>query len=101
MTDLPVGLHEREQITPVPVREWTPQTIAGMTGIQRPDTAEEQLAILLFQGTAEHGIGKLKSEYLVQMYGREGIMEMVRVKKALDPYLVLNIGNMIAKEYFE
>ena len=51
--------------------------------------------------SAEHGIGKLKSEYLVQMYGREGIMEMVRVKKALDPYLVLNIGNMIPKEYFE
>jgi D-lactate dehydrogenase (cytochrome) len=51
--------------------------------------------------SAEHGIGKLKSEYLVQMYGREGIMEMARVKKALDPYLVLNIGNMIPKEYYE
>jgi D-lactate dehydrogenase (cytochrome) len=51
--------------------------------------------------SAEHGIGKLKSEYLVQMYGREGIIEMVHVKKALDPYLVLNIGNMIPKEYYE
>jgi D-lactate dehydrogenase (cytochrome) len=58
--------------------------------------------VLSMGGTlsAEHGIGKLKSEYLVQMYGREGIMEMVRVKKALDPYLVLNIGNMIPKEYY-
>lgn len=59
--------------------------------------------VLSMGGTlsAEHGIGKLKSEYLVQMYGREGIMEMVRVKKAFDPYLVLNVGNMIPKEYYE
>ena len=59
--------------------------------------------VLSMGGTlsAEHGIGKLKSEYLVQMYGCEGIMEMVRVKKALDPYLVLNIGNMIPKEYYQ
>lgn len=59
--------------------------------------------VLAMGGTlsAEHGIGKLKSEYLVQMYGREGITEMVRVKKALDPYLVLNIGNVIPVEYYQ
>jgi D-lactate dehydrogenase (cytochrome) len=51
--------------------------------------------------SAEHGIGKLKSEYLVQMYGKRGIMEMVRVKKALDPYLVLNIGNLIPESFYE
>jgi len=71
----------------------------------RAKTLYRQLVseVLAMGGTlsAEHGIGKLKSEYLVQMYGREGIMEMVRVKKALDPYLVLNVGNMIPAEYFE
>lgn len=71
----------------------------------RAKTLYRQLVsdVLSMGGTlsAEHGIGKLKSEYLVQMYGREGIMEMVRVKKAFDPYLTLNVGNMIPKEYFE
>jgi D-lactate dehydrogenase (cytochrome) len=59
--------------------------------------------VLSMGGTlsAEHGIGKLKSEYLVQMYGREGIMEMVRVKKVFDPYLVLNIGNLIPRNFYE
>ncbi|HWQ25799.1 MAG TPA: FAD-binding oxidoreductase [Chlorobaculum sp.] len=59
--------------------------------------------VLSMGGTlsAEHGIGKLKSEYLAQMYGREGISEMVRVKKALDPYLVLNIGNLIPESFYE
>jgi D-lactate dehydrogenase (cytochrome) len=59
--------------------------------------------VLSMGGTlsAEHGIGKLKSEYLVQMYGRKGILEMVRVKKAFDPYLVLNIGNLIPESFYE
>lgn len=71
----------------------------------RAKTLYRQLVskVLAMGGTlsAEHGIGKLKSEYLVQMYGRKGIMEMVRVKKAFDPYLVLNVGNMIPVEYYE
>ena len=50
--------------------------------------------------SAEHGIGKLKSGYLEEMYGRQGIREMARVKKHLDPYLVLNIGNLIPVEYY-
>jgi len=45
--------------------------------------------------SAEHGIGKLKAEYLVGLYQERGIMEMVRVKKSLDPDLILNIGNII------
>ncbi len=59
--------------------------------------------VLSMGGTlsAEHGIGKLKAEYLPLMYGEHGIREMVRVKKALDPYLVLNIGNLIPKSYYE
>jgi D-lactate dehydrogenase (cytochrome) len=48
------------------------------------------------QGTisAEHGIGKLKTEYLVLMYGEENIKKMLEVKKVLDPNLILGIGNI-------
>jgi D-lactate dehydrogenase (cytochrome) len=51
--------------------------------------------------SAEHGIGKLKAEYLVEMYHERGIQEMVRVKKCLDPYLVLNRGNLIPLSFLE
>ncbi len=50
--------------------------------------------------SAEHGIGKLKAEYLVRMFGDKGIQEMVRIKKALDPHRILNIGNLIPEYYF-
>ncbi|MEI6758203.1 MAG: FAD-binding oxidoreductase [Chlorobium sp.] len=51
--------------------------------------------------SAEHGIGKLKTEYLVGMYQNSGIEEMVRVKKCLDPFLVLNRGNIVPAAYLE
>ncbi|MHC4913951.1 MAG: FAD-binding oxidoreductase [Planctomycetota bacterium] len=35
--------------------------------------------------SAEHGIGKLKRAFLEVMYGAEGVEEMRRVKRALDP----------------
>ncbi|NTU97842.1 MAG: FAD-binding oxidoreductase, partial [Chlorobiaceae bacterium] len=49
--------------------------------------------------SAEHGIGKLKVEYLAEMYGESGIREMARVKKYLDPHLRLNIGNIVPAGY--
>jgi D-lactate dehydrogenase (cytochrome) len=49
--------------------------------------------------SAEHGVGKLKAEYLVEMFGESGIRQMVRVKKALDKNLILNIGNLIPEPY--
>ena len=49
--------------------------------------------------SAEHGIGKLKSEYLVEMYGESGVREMARIKQQLDPFLRLNIGNIIPAAY--
>lgn len=49
--------------------------------------------------SAEHGVGKLKAEYLVMMFGEAGIKEMARVKKALDDRLILNIGNLIPEAY--
>ena len=57
--------------------------------------------VLSLGGTlsAEHGIGKLKAEYLVEMYHEHGIQEMVRIKKSLDHSLILNIGNLIPVAY--
>ncbi|MHA2072824.1 MAG: FAD-binding oxidoreductase [Candidatus Thorarchaeota archaeon] len=45
---------------------------------------------------AEHGIGKLKRDFLVAMYGDKGIEEMQAVKRALDPKWLLNRDNMIS-----
>ena len=44
--------------------------------------------------SAEHGIGKLKKEFLTLMYGDKGIGEMQSVKKAFDPDGRLNPGNL-------
>ncbi len=44
--------------------------------------------------SAEHGIGKIKHEYLIVMYGEEGVNQMRAVKNALDPYGLFNRGNM-------
>lgn len=44
--------------------------------------------------SAEHGIGKLKTQYLNQMYGQNNIEKMKRIKKVFDPKSLLNIGNI-------
>lgn len=44
--------------------------------------------------SAEHGIGKIKHDYLKEMYGQAGVSEMVRIKKIFDPALVLGRGNV-------
>ncbi|MHA1771061.1 MAG: FAD-binding oxidoreductase [Candidatus Thorarchaeota archaeon] len=44
---------------------------------------------------AEHGIGKLKREFLTIMYGEAGIKEMQNVKRVLDPKWLLNRGNVV------
>ncbi|MCK5141682.1 MAG: hypothetical protein KAQ70_05765, partial [Candidatus Heimdallarchaeota archaeon] len=44
--------------------------------------------------SAEHGIGKIKIEYLLIMYGEEGVNQMRAVKQALDPQAIFNRGNM-------
>lgn len=49
--------------------------------------------------SAEHGIGKIKHRYLVEMYGEKGVSEMARVKSFFDPYWLLNRSNML--EYRE
>ena len=49
--------------------------------------------------SAEHGIGKIKKPYLKIMYREQGLKEMAAVKKALDPALILNLGNIFEEEY--
>ena len=48
--------------------------------------------------SAEHGIGKIKHRYLEMMYGRKGIIEMARIKKAIDPNCILGLDNIFSKE---
>jgi len=48
---------------------------------------------------AEHGIGKLKHRLVEIQYGINGIMEMVRIKSALDPALILGRGNIFPESY--
>ena len=45
--------------------------------------------------SAEHGIGKLKRDYIGMMYGDDGISGIRAVKLAFDPNLILNRGNII------
>ncbi len=45
--------------------------------------------------SAEHGIGKLKREYLRMMYGEDVIGKMRQTKKALDGRFILGRGNIL------
>ena len=49
--------------------------------------------------SAEHGVGKTKREFLVEMYGEEVIKNMAALKLSLDPNKVLNIGNIFEEKY--
>ncbi|MFY9619304.1 MAG: FAD-binding oxidoreductase [Pyrinomonadaceae bacterium] len=49
--------------------------------------------------SAEHGIGKLKREYLREMYGDHHLREMAELKRAFDPAGILGRGNMFGEEY--
>lgn len=44
--------------------------------------------------SAEHGIGKLKTALLKEMYGEDGIRQMLEVKKLFDPDMMLNVGTL-------
>jgi len=49
--------------------------------------------------SAEHGIGKLKREYLKELYGDEHLREMAELKRAFDPARILGRGNMFDEKY--
>jgi D-lactate dehydrogenase (cytochrome) len=48
--------------------------------------------------SAEHGVGKNKTEYLVEMYGQENVNKMKKLKKSIDPNYILGVGTIFEKE---
>ena len=48
--------------------------------------------------SAEHGVGKLKRDFLEIMYGPAHIREMARLKLQLDPYGQFDVGNLFSVE---
>ena len=47
--------------------------------------------------SAEHGIGKLKRDYLPLFYGEKHLREMVALKRAFDPAGILGRGNIFSE----
>jgi len=48
--------------------------------------------------SAEHGVGKLKRDYLKLFYTDEQLREMAAIKKAFDPNGILGRGNIFSEE---
>lgn len=48
--------------------------------------------------SAEHGVGKIKREYLRALYGERSLREMAELKRAFDPACVLGRGNIFSEE---
>lgn len=48
--------------------------------------------------SAEHGVGKIKREYLRALYGERHLREMAELKRAFDPACVLGRGNIFGEE---
>lgn len=49
--------------------------------------------------SAEHGIGKMKRDYLLMMFGEDTIKQMAQLKLSFDPNRILNIGNIFEEKY--
>jgi len=49
--------------------------------------------------SAEHGVGKIKREYLRALYGDEHLRQMAALKRAFDPACILGRGNIFAEEF--
>jgi D-lactate dehydrogenase (cytochrome) len=49
--------------------------------------------------SAEHGVGKIKREYMRELYGDTHLREMAELKRAFDPACVLGRGNIFAEEF--
>ncbi len=43
---------------------------------------------------AEHGVGKIKTAFLRQMFGEKAVLEMIALKKTLDPRGILGRGTL-------
>ncbi len=51
--------------------------------------------------SAEHGIGKLKRDYLRLFYSEEHLREMAALKRAFDPAGILGRGNIFDERYLQ
>jgi len=51
--------------------------------------------------SAEHGIGKMKRDYLITMYGEDNILQMAKLKLVFDPNRILNVGNIFDEKYLD
>ena len=51
--------------------------------------------------SAEHGVGKLKRDFLAVMYGPDHIREMARLKRQLDPRGALGRGNLFGEDVLD
>lgn len=51
--------------------------------------------------SAEHGVGKLKRDFLKTMYGEGALCEMARVKRAFDPAGMFGRGNLFDESLLE
>jgi D-lactate dehydrogenase (cytochrome) len=49
--------------------------------------------------SAEHGIGKLKREYLKLLYTEDHLRQMAALKRAFDPAAILGRGNIFDEKY--
>jgi D-lactate dehydrogenase (cytochrome) len=49
--------------------------------------------------SAEHGVGKLKRDYLQLFYTDDQLREMAALKKALDPNAILGRGNIFSEDF--
>ncbi len=51
--------------------------------------------------SAEHGVGKIRRQFLLEMFGKAAIMEMVEIKRRLDPSGILGRGNIFPEGFLE
>lgn len=51
--------------------------------------------------SAEHGVGKLKRDFLRVMYGEGHVLEMARAKRQLDPFGQLGRGTLFSEDVLE
>ena len=51
--------------------------------------------------SAEHGVGKIKRDYLRALYGDEALRQMAALKRAFDPACILGRGNIFAEEFLK
>jgi D-lactate dehydrogenase (cytochrome) len=49
--------------------------------------------------SAEHGVGKNKTDLLLEMFGEKIVKEMFEIKKVLDPNLILCPGNIFNQDW--